>query len=147
MPDSGPPAHWRAARAWQTPQVQEWIARDQQRQEEERRRLLYVGLTRAESWLIVAAAGETGTGCESWHAMVADGFDRAALHGLAETRLDDGRGSETRRLSFADWPAAAPQPDRTDSDAPALPAWLTSPAPPLPRPARPVAATACWVCP
>lgn len=142
LPDSGPPAHWRGSKAQQTGLVAEWAERDKRRQEEERRRLLYVALTRAESWLIVAAAGETGTGTESWHAMVADGFDRAALHGLAETRLDDGRGSETRRLSFADWPAAAPPPDRTDSDAPALPAWLTSPAPPLPRPARPVAATA-----
>ncbi len=55
--------------------VAEW----QQRQEEERRRLLYVAMTRAESWLIVAAAGDTGEGLDSWHAMVAEGAGRTAL--------------------------------------------------------------------
>ena len=39
-------------------------------QDRERRRLLYVAMTRAENWLIVAAAGETGEDDESWHATV-----------------------------------------------------------------------------
>jgi ATP-dependent helicase/nuclease subunit A len=55
-------------------------------QERERRRLLYVAMTRAESWLIVCAAGETGTGGDSWHSMVRDGMDSAGAiqtdHGL-----------------------------------------------------------------
>lgn len=38
----------------------------------EQRRLLYVALTRAESWLIIAAAGETGTGQDSWHATLTE---------------------------------------------------------------------------
>lgn len=46
-------------------------------QERERRRLLYVAMTRAESWLIVCAAGETGTGPDSWHSMVRDGMEAA----------------------------------------------------------------------
>ncbi|TNC74317.1 double-strand break repair helicase AddA [Rubellimicrobium roseum] len=37
-------------------------------QERERRRLLYVAMTRAESWLVVCAAGECGHG--SWHGAV-----------------------------------------------------------------------------
>jgi ATP-dependent helicase/nuclease subunit A len=46
-------------------------------QERERRRLLYVAMTRAESWLIVCAAGETGEGPDSWHSMVRDGMETA----------------------------------------------------------------------
>jgi ATP-dependent helicase/nuclease subunit A len=37
-------------------------------QEQERRRLLYVAMTRAESWLVVCAAGPCGT--DSWHGEV-----------------------------------------------------------------------------
>lgn len=41
-------------------------------QDRERRRLLYVALTRAENWLIIAAAGDTGKGThDSWHSSVA----------------------------------------------------------------------------
>ncbi|WP_210528487.1 double-strand break repair helicase AddA [Rubellimicrobium arenae] len=42
-------------------------------QERERRRLLYVAMTRAESWLVVCAAGECGP--ESWHGAVEKGLD------------------------------------------------------------------------
>ncbi|MGJ8612458.1 MAG: UvrD-helicase domain-containing protein, partial [Octadecabacter sp.] len=42
----------------------------------ERRRLLYVALTRAENWLIVAAAGDTGKEPEdSWHGTVSAALD------------------------------------------------------------------------
>ena len=78
------------------------------RQEEERRRLLYVAMTRAESWLIVCAAGETGTGMDSWHAMVADGIASDAVP------LDTPTG-EGLRLQTLDWDGlpleeAAPEP-------------------------------------
>jgi ATP-dependent helicase/nuclease subunit A len=67
------------------------------KEEEERRRLLYVAMTRAESWLIVAAAGETGVGGESWHAMVAEGLERA---GAAVAEMPGGPGL---RLENGDW--------------------------------------------
>ncbi len=41
-------------------------------QERERRRLLYVAMTRAEAWLVVCAAGECGDG--SWHGEVERGL-------------------------------------------------------------------------
>jgi ATP-dependent helicase/nuclease subunit A len=41
-------------------------------QERERRRLLYVAMTRAEAWLVVCAAGECGEG--SWHGEVERGL-------------------------------------------------------------------------
>jgi len=39
-------------------------------QDRERRRLLYVAMTRAENWLIVAAAGDAGENTDSWHATI-----------------------------------------------------------------------------
>lgn len=58
--------------------VQDLADAAQMRERLESRRLLYVAMTRAEKWLIVAAVGETGAGTESWHAMVRDAMEDAA---------------------------------------------------------------------
>ncbi|HRM74730.1 MAG TPA: PD-(D/E)XK nuclease family protein, partial [Paracoccus sp. (in: a-proteobacteria)] len=108
------------------------------RQLQERKRLLYVGLTRAESWLIVAAAGETGTGEDSWHAMVEAGFDRLEL---PQMRLPAPWGGEIRRLSFGDWPLTAPELASVAPVAVTAPDWLRAAPPPMPAKRRPVAAT------
>jgi ATP-dependent helicase/nuclease subunit A len=67
------------------------VLRDQMiaAQDRERRRLLYVAMTRAESWLIVCAAGDTGQGSESWHAMVLDGMQQV---GAVTQVFGDGDG-------------------------------------------------------
>ncbi len=45
-------------------------------QDRERQRLLYVALTRAENWLIVAAAGDVGKeSADSWHGTVSGALD------------------------------------------------------------------------
>ncbi len=66
-------------------------------QERERRRLLYVAMTRAESWLIVCAAGETGTAGESWYAMVEEGM------ALAGSAPHDFGGETGQRYAYLDW--------------------------------------------
>ncbi|SMX41167.1 double-strand break repair helicase AddA [Octadecabacter ascidiaceicola] len=69
-------------------------------QDRERRRLLYVALTRAENWLIVAAAGDVGKEAQdSWHGTVSE-----ALEGLdAVDHLTElGAG---KRFSRWDWDA------------------------------------------
>ena len=83
------------------PTVAEAVADHDLRQEQERRRLLYVAMTRAESWLIVAAAGDCGSGLESWHSMIATGAERCTL--TRATIEIDGIGS-AQRLSFGEWP-------------------------------------------
>ena len=67
------------------------------REENERLRLLYVALTRAEKWLIVGAAGDVGKDGTSWYQMV-----QAAMARAGATQLP---GSETLRLAHADWDA------------------------------------------
>ncbi|MEM9248287.1 MAG: double-strand break repair helicase AddA [Pseudomonadota bacterium] len=100
------------------------------RRKDEARRLLYVAMTRAEQWLIVAAAGDIGRApSESWYGQVAEGLSAAG----AET-LEDG----ALRLQSPVWPEdtaprtiAAQPPDK----APALPDWTFGPVTPPARPA------------
>ena len=95
---------WKGAAGDRCDAVALAVAEWDQRQEEERRRLLYVAMTRAESWLIVAAAGDTGEGLESWYSMIADGATRTDL---IRSKLPVAGLGEGLRLSFGDWPEQA----------------------------------------
>lgn len=55
------------------------VAREKLRDaaEQERLRLLYVAMTRAEKWLIVCGAGNLGSDGASWHAMIEAGMKTA----------------------------------------------------------------------
>jgi ATP-dependent helicase/nuclease subunit A len=74
-------------------------ARDALRQAQinERLRLLYVAMTRAEKWLIVAAAGDLSKDATSWYQLVQAGMDRA---GALPHEFEGGKGL---RLSEGDW--------------------------------------------
>jgi ATP-dependent helicase/nuclease subunit A len=90
-------------------------------------RLLYVAMTRAQCWLIVAGAGDMKD--NAWHSIVADGMEAAGT-----VRLADG----TLRHENGIWPEPV-GPVVTAAAAPvALPAWATSPADGPPRPAPPL---------
>jgi ATP-dependent helicase/nuclease subunit A len=129
-------ALWRGNKDERAAPVKELVENQARRQLEERKRLLYVGLTRAESWLIVAAAGVADA--ESWHGMVAAGFDRSAL---PQSRIPTPLG-EIRRLQWGDWPEAAPDDSpRRDRPPVATPDWLAAPLPAIRATRRPVAAT------
>ena len=69
----------------------------QEKLQNERLRLLYVALTRAEKWLIVAAAGEVGEQGDSWYRMV-EGAMRDG--GAVECTSGGGTGL---RLQHGDW--------------------------------------------
>ena len=70
-------------------------------------RLLYVAMTRAESWLIVCGTEGANDGAESWHKLVADGVEKA---GAVDLPAEGGIG---RRHEHGSWPApmaiAAPE--------------------------------------
>jgi len=99
-----------------------------QRQREERLRLLYVAMTRAESWLIVCAAGDVGSAPEdSWYQAIRAGM----VHAGAVTAAGDGGPLDfgaALRVESGDWPAAVPVPDgaaRSAGQAVALPDWTS----------------------
>lgn len=75
-------------------------------QQAERDRLLYVAMTRAETWLIVAAHGDPARLNDTWYDKVQRGLARA---GALPHRFAEGEGL---RLEHGTWPetAAAPAP-------------------------------------
>lgn len=100
-------------------------AAGQQRAEKEREeqlRLLYVAMTRAENWLIVAAAGNVGKEPDdSWYNMV---FAAMAHAGAAGGRHEHGI-----------WPPDLGARDHASNGiVPDLPQWLNKPAALLPKP-------------
>ncbi|MCL4186065.1 MAG: double-strand break repair helicase AddA [Rhodobacteraceae bacterium] len=86
-------------------------------------RLLYVAMTRAQSWLIVAGAGDTGRDC--WYSRIAAGIEAAGA-----TALSTPAGQGLRHAQLP-WPADAPAAPPAAGAAPGLPGWLRlPPAPP-----------------
>lgn len=90
----------------------------------ERDRLLYVAMTRAERWLIVAAAGDTGTAGNCWYEMIREGMERA---GATSVEMEDG---PILRLQDGKWDGFETKSVRTETlQPPALPGFLQHPAP------------------
>ncbi|WP_417523328.1 double-strand break repair helicase AddA [Marinovum sp.] len=94
-----------------------------ERQLQERDRLLYVAMTRAETWLIVAAAGDLGKEGDTWYDAV-----EAAMKSANATPHDFGFG-EGLRYQSGDWPrVAAVPPAPEDLSTVTLPDWALRPA-------------------
>ncbi len=132
---NGSDAVWSAAAAESPPELAEEQALQKQQSREERMRLLYVAMTRAEKWLIVAAAGDVGAGDDSWYALIAEGLGRAGTEPGAQLRdIKTGFGT-IRRLDHGAWPEDAPPPPQGMAAAPeiALPDWCHRPAPEVSR--------------
>lgn len=92
-----------------------------ERQREERMRLLYVAMTRAESWLIVCGAGESGA--ESWHGLVAEGVEKA---GAVDLEAEGGPG---RRHECGGWPEPMAASVPATPEAAPVPGWMRERAP------------------
>lgn len=116
LPD-GPPV-WKVAKDESPALIAAERAARAERDAAERLRLLYVAMTRARCWLVVAGAGKT-TQAACWHNLIAAGVEAA---GAAKT--DDG----VLRHAFGVWPGPAPRAATVAAPA-ALPAWAALPAP------------------
>jgi ATP-dependent helicase/nuclease subunit A len=99
-------------------------------EERERERLLYVAMTRAQTWLIVCGAGEPANA--EWHRRIGEGI--AALGSLP---IDTPTGPG-RRYQHGDWETCAPTGTAPAEAAPDAPAWLGLRAPVPPEPPRPL---------
>ncbi|MDA9208069.1 double-strand break repair helicase AddA [Octadecabacter sp.] len=81
-------------------------------QDRERRRLLYVALTRAENWLIVAAAGDTGKEThDSWHSTVTHAMTHVDAIDLV---TDLGVGKRFNRWNWGSGKMISPAKDNGD---------------------------------
>ncbi|MGB3177793.1 MAG: double-strand break repair helicase AddA [Albidovulum sp.] len=103
----------------------------QDKQTQERMRLLYVAMTRAEAWLITCGAGDVGQGAESWYSIVDEALTKAGAETAGPFEFGPGK-----RFSHGDWPTnalpTAPNaasrtltPDWARRDAPAAPDTVT----------------------
>ncbi|NJM82784.1 MAG: double-strand break repair helicase AddA [Tabrizicola sp.] len=109
---------WKTAADESPPLIQaEREARNQRRQQESLR-LLYVAMTRARCWLIVAAAGELKQE-SAWYTMIRKG---AATLGVLPAE------GGILRHGFGDWPGDRPEQPAA-SVTPDIPRWALAPAP------------------
>jgi ATP-dependent helicase/nuclease subunit A len=121
VPD-GPPV-WKVAKEESPPVIASERAARQARDAAERLRLLYVAMTRARSWLVIAGAGKTDKD-DCWHNLIRQGVQAAGAETIAGGVL---------RHQFGDWPRPVP---RLVMDATSIvpPGWVWQPAPEVIRP-------------
>jgi double-strand break repair helicase AddA len=137
LPDTSKPRHrsdgrlvevgghmaWRAAQANAPEAMGEALAAAQAREREEHMRLLYVAMTRAESWLVVAGAGDVGKpGDEkSWYRIAEAGMLKA---GAVAHTFPTGEGL---RVEQGGWGARTEHADTGETPPlTALPVWTTT---------------------
>ncbi len=115
---------WRAAGSDGPTAVQEAVEAAADLRAQEDARLLYVAMTRAESWLIVAGAGKAEKP-DCWYARLTEGVRQAGAEAL---ECPTGTGL---RHAHGDWPEpAVAGSDNAAITPPALPDTLWQPAPP-----------------
>ncbi len=110
---------WRLPKPNQPKVMLEALDRLKEAREEEDRRLLYVAMTRAENWLIIAASGEVDDG--SWYRVAADAI--RTLDGVE--KISTPTGEAGLRYWHGDWGSGSleevPAVNRPDV---AVPAWV-----------------------
>jgi ATP-dependent helicase/nuclease subunit A len=127
QPEGGP-LIWGGAVNSLPPAVQEAALLRKRKAEEERNRLLYVALTRAETWVIVAAAGKVGDAPEkSWFLSV-----QSALQAVGARSVITPDGPMLRHET-GDWPMLDPGQDTAVPLRATLPDWAETQAPVVPR--------------
>ena len=100
------------------------VAHHDEQAENEHLRLMYVALTRAESWLIVAGAGKASE--ESWHGLMEFGMSKCSPSTVKVPDLPDCDWPFDRflRHSFGEWPAHCSPSEQSGAEVDQLPEWL-----------------------
>ncbi|MFQ5566255.1 MAG: PD-(D/E)XK nuclease family protein, partial [Paracoccaceae bacterium] len=120
---------WAGAKGDDDPVTRAARTEAEAREADERKRLLYVALTRAEDWLILCGAGRESAKPGTWYEALERGM--AALGGATEVPGPEGPAGPVRRREDTPVPVSGAVEDETTAIAPpepARPGWL-SPAP------------------
>ena len=122
-------AHWRGSDKTRAAYQRTALEEARQAEEEEKDRLLYVALTRAERWLVVAAAGAADKNAESWHDRVKATLERVGATPHRFGFADDAP-SEGWRLDHMTWPLPVTDvPTEKPKEEPEIPDIFGTPAP------------------
>jgi ATP-dependent helicase/nuclease subunit A len=117
-------AFWKSAKPDSPAKIVEALDTKQGFLEQERLRLLYVALTRAEYWLIMCGAGDPGKEGESWYNLVEAGAEELGAVGVAFG------GQAIKRYEPFGWSDAVDVPETRDTKPDlALPDWAATNAP------------------
>lgn len=117
----GDVGHWKTAATARPEPIARAHERIVAQRDAEQDRLLYVAMTRAEKWLIVAGAGEMGKDGRAWYEQVREGMEAS---GAAVHEFSFGQGL---RLAGESWPDSAETESSNHKSAdPDIPAWATS---------------------
>ncbi|MEL6518431.1 MAG: double-strand break repair helicase AddA [Pseudomonadota bacterium] len=130
-------AHWKPSADATPAALAPTLAQAAEAETRERQRLLYVAMTRAESWLIVCGAGDEEKTDGTWYGTVEAGLSRLDA-GALETPTGTGR-----RFARGDWPAdqgrGGVQDTGQHSDLPRSATRPADPPDPTPRTVSPSA--------
>ncbi|MEM1301124.1 MAG: double-strand break repair helicase AddA [Pseudomonadota bacterium] len=114
---------WTPAKGHVHPPARDIQQRHVTRQAEENQRLLYVAMTRAESWLIVGAAGDVEKSGTVWYKQIEAGLTRSGANSVDDLGL---------RYEPLGWVEA---PTIREADTPTAPVRYLPSAPRIPEPA------------
>ncbi|MEZ5777067.1 MAG: double-strand break repair helicase AddA [Paracoccaceae bacterium] len=117
-------AVWKTKADESPPEIASAGAAIKESQREERMRLLYVAMTRAEYWLIVCGSGEMGEGTDSWYSLVRDGLDKA---GAVMLTPEDSQYDPGKRHEHGAWPERGPDAPEVPPVPVPLPEWARLP--------------------
>ena len=117
------PAFWKGAAATLPEALTEVQAMAADRERQERLRLLYVAMTRAEKWLIVATVGEEDKTGESWHALVSQAMKSAGTEPVLALSPEVQALGEISRFSHGVWPENGTAAQVAAAAPVALPDW------------------------
>ena len=112
---------WKVAKAERPPAMAEAWDAAVESEKRERLRLLYVAMTRAESWLIVCGAGRLTSDGESWYQLIEGGLQSL---GASEFAMHQSTG---RRFELGAWPEHAEDAPLSAKQKVPLPDWAETP--------------------
>ncbi|MBU2936165.1 MULTISPECIES: double-strand break repair helicase AddA [Pacificibacter] len=113
---------WKSSKENNAEAAKEALTQLKSKNDDEERRLLYVAMTRAENWLIVAGAGKMKKDSSCWYQLVENGMLSA---GAEEQAFPSGIG---KRYAHGVWPMRTGDAAIKAESKAALPEWVQKPA-------------------
>jgi ATP-dependent helicase/nuclease subunit A len=110
---------WKSAKGDNAKALNAAVEALRSKNDEEERRLLYVAMTRAENWLIVAGAGKQKKDGVNWYTLIENGMRSIEAE---ECSFTNGIGL---RYAHGDWPQLVIQSSCASDNKESLPNWIT----------------------